>query len=71
MAVHECAHGIQNLCFTQADHERWSKFYEEAIQRELYPGSHLMADVNEYFAVMTTWYFEVTDELGEISDVLN
>ena len=26
-----------------------------------------MADVNEYFAVMTTWCFEVTDELGEIS----
>ena len=68
VAVHEFAHGIQNLCFTQADREQWNKFYEEAVQAELYPGSHMMADVNEYFAVMTTWYFEVTDELGEISD---
>ncbi|MCE2466143.1 MAG: hypothetical protein J4G01_08785, partial [Dehalococcoidia bacterium] len=68
VAVHEFAHGIQNLCFTEADHEQWNKFYEEAVQAELYPGSHLMADVNEYFAVMTTWYFEVTGELGEISD---
>ena len=68
VAVHEFAHGIQNLCFTQADHDQWNGFYEEAVQAELYPGSHMMANVNEYFAVMTTWYFEVTAELGEVSD---
>ena len=64
VTVHEFAHGIQNLCFTQQDREQWNKFYEEAVQAALYPGSHMMTDVNEYFAVMTTWYFEVTDELG-------
>ena len=68
VAVHEFAHGIQNLCFAQADHEQWVNFCEEAVQADLYSGSHMMTDVNEYFAVMTTWYFEVTDELGEISD---
>ncbi len=68
VAVHEFAHGIQNLCFTQGDHEQWNRFYEEGVQAELYPGSHMMVDVNEYFAVMATWYFAVTDELGEISD---
>ncbi len=68
VAVHEFAHGIQNLCFTQADHERWGSFYEEAVQADSYSGSHMMTNVDEYFAVMTTWYFEVTDELGEISD---
>ncbi len=68
VAVHEFAHGIENLCFTQADYEQWNGFYEEAEQAELYPGSHMMANLDEYFAVMTTWYFEVTDELGEISD---
>ena len=62
--VHEYAHSIQNLCFTPDDHEQWNGFYEEAVQSDLYPGSHMMVDVNEYFAVMTTWYFEVTDELG-------
>ena len=68
VAVHEFAHGIENLCFTQVDYEQWNGFYEEAEQAELYPGSHMMANLDEYFAVMTTWYFEVTDELGEISD---
>ena len=68
VAVHEFAHGIQNLCFTQEDHEQWNGFYEESVQAELYPGSHMMADVMEFFAVLTTGYFEVTDELGEDSD---
>ena len=68
--MHEFAHGIQNLCFTRANHEQWDRFYffKEAVQAKLYPGTHMMTDVNEYFAVMTTWYFEVTDELGEISE---
>ena len=65
VAVHEFAHGIQNLCFTQEDHEQWNGFYEEAVQEDLYPGSHMMTDVNEYFAVFSTGYFEVTDELGQ------
>ena len=65
VAVHEFAHGIQSLCFTQEDHEQWNGFYEEAVQEDLYPGSHMMTDVNEYFAVFSTGYFEVTDELGQ------
>lgn len=68
VAVHEFAHGIQNLCFTPEDHQEWNGFYEQAVQSDLYPGTHMMTDVNEFFAVLTTWYFEVTDELGEDSD---
>ena len=68
VAVHEFAHGIQNLCFTPEDHKEWNEFYAEAIAADLYPGTHMMADVHEFFAVFSTGYFEVTDELGLGSD---
>ena len=68
VAVHEFAHGIQNLCFTAEDHEEWNGFYGEAVRADLYPGTHMMYDANEFFAVFSTAYFEVTDELGQGSD---
>ena len=68
VAVHEFAHGIQNLCFTAEDHKEWNGFYTEALRAGLYPGTHMMADVHEFFAVFSTGYFEVTDELGQGSD---
>ena len=63
MAGHEYAHAVQNLCFTQEDHKQWNQFYEQALEASLNPGSHMMADVHEFFAVFSTAYFEVTDEL--------
>ena len=66
--MHELAHGIQNLCFTAEDHEEWNGFYGEAVRADLYPGTHMMYDANEFFAVFSTAYFEVTDELGHGSD---
>ncbi len=65
VAVHEFAHGIQNLCFTPGDHEKWKGLYEKALNAGLYPGTHMMADVYEFFAVLSTVYFGVTDELGQ------
>ena len=50
------------------DHEEWSALYAEALAADLYPGTHLMADVYEFFAVFSTAYFEVTDELGRGND---
>ena len=68
VAVHEIAHGIQNLCFRVEDHEEWERFYAEAVQAGVYPGTHMMANVMEFFAVFTTVYFEVTDELDPVND---
>ena len=65
MVAHEYAHAIQIICFTQDDHEQWDSFYEEALDAGLYPGTHMMADVKEFFAVLSTGYFEVTWELGD------
>ena len=67
VAVHEFAHSIQNLCLRQDDHDRWNGFYEEAVRDGIYPGTHMMANVQEFFAVLSTGYFEVTDELGRDS----
>ena len=64
VAVHEFAHGIQNICFTAADDIRWREFYVAALNANLYPGTHMMADVKEFFAAFSTGYFEVTYELG-------
>ena len=62
--VHEFAHGIQNLCFTQSDWQQWEGFYNSALRAGIFPGTHMMADVLEFFAVFSTAYFEVTDEIG-------
>ena len=64
VAVHEFAHGIQNICFTAADDIRWREFYVAALNANLYPGTHMMADVKEFFAAFSNGYFEVTYELG-------
>ena len=68
VAVHEFAHGIQNICFTQEDHDRWRGFYEDMLDAGLYAGTHMMADIYEFFAVFSTGYFEVTHELGPDSN---
>ena len=64
VAVHEFAHGIQNLCFTSEDWTEWTGFYNAAREANVFPGSHMMHDRMEFFAVLTTVYFEVTSELG-------
>lgn len=65
VTVHEFAHAIQNLCFTQDDHEKWLGFYAEALEANLYPGQHAMANVEEFFAVFSSSYFGATPELGD------
>ncbi len=64
VTVHEFAHSIQNLCFTAEDHREWDAFYDSALEENLYPGFYLMSNSEEFFAVFSTAYFEVTDELG-------
>ncbi|MCY4558760.1 MAG: hypothetical protein OXF79_20760 [Chloroflexi bacterium] len=61
--AHEFAHAIQNLCFNEQDHQTWDGLYAEALEEGIYPGTHMMANVMEFFAVVSTAYFEVTTEL--------
>ncbi|MDE2815680.1 MAG: hypothetical protein OXM03_06560 [Chloroflexota bacterium] len=64
VTVHEFAHSIQNLCFTEGDHSRWNAYYDYAVEANIFPGEYLMSNNREFFAVFTTAYFEVTGELG-------
>ena len=64
VATHEYAHAIQNICFTQEDWERWRKFYAEALNADLYPGTHTMQNDKEFFAAFTQMYFDVSAEAG-------
>ena len=68
VAVHVFAGGIQSICFTEADDEQWRRFYDDAVDAGLYPGTHMMANGEEFFAVFSTGYFEVTDAFGADSD---
>ncbi len=68
VAVHEFAHGIQNLCFTPENHEEWDGFYAEVVRADVYQGTYMMTNVMEFFAVFTAGYLEVTDELRPVSD---
>ena len=65
VTVHEFAHGIQNLCLTPEDDEKWEAFYADALEANVYPGTHMMHDVYEFFAVLSSAYFGVTDEVGD------
>ena len=65
VTIHEFAHSIQEICFTQGDHERWNRFYSEARQANAFPGAYAMVDTREFFAVLTTVYFGATTELGD------
>ena len=67
VTVHEFAHAIQNLCFTPEDVRTWDTFHSRALRAGFRPGSHAMHDVMEFFAVFSSAYFGVTDELGDRS----
>ena len=63
--VHEFAHAIDGLCFTEDDHNSWEDFYNEAVQADRFPGEYLMTTRYEFFAVYSASYFGVTDEVGD------
>ena len=64
VTIHEFAHAIQNLCFTQEDRETWNALYDAAIQANVFPGKYLRTNPDEFFAILSTAYFAATSELG-------
>ncbi len=64
VTIHEYAHAIMNLCFSQADRDLLDTLYAGAQRAGLFPGQHAMADIYEFFAVFSTVYFNATAELS-------
>ena len=58
VVVHEFAHAVQNLCFTEDEDREWQALYAEARQANLYPQQYLMTNSDEFFAVLSISYFE-------------
>lgn len=76
VTIHEFAHAIENLCLTHADRVRLSALYESVLATGRIEGTHASADVDEFFAVFSTVYFNATRELywltrdqAELADV--
>ena len=61
--IHEFAHAIHSGCFTPADHAQLDAFYDEAIQTGLWAGDYAVSNKWEFFAVVTTLYFNEDDTL--------
>lgn len=64
ITMHEFAHVVQEVCFTTEEQARWEDLYEEAMAEQLFPlDEYLMIRNGEFFAVLTTVYFNSSSEL--------
>ena len=63
VTIHEFAHAIENLCLTNPDRRRLNALYETVLGTGRIDGTHASADVDEFFAVFSTVYFNATREL--------
>ena len=61
---HEFAHGIMNLGFDDADHERWTQIFQNAVTANTFPGTFAMTNRDEYWAELTQSFFAVNNEIG-------
>ena len=61
--VHEFAHAIQDLCFSQDDHNEWNRFYRRAREAGLFPDAYGMTNEHEFFAEFSESYLERPGEI--------
>lgn len=65
VTMHEFAHAVQEVCFTTEEQARWEDLYEEAMAEVLFPlDEYLMSNNGEFFAGLTTIYFNSSRELN-------
>ena len=63
VVVHEFAHAVQNLCFSEDDHTEWNRFYWKVRRANLFYYAPGMTSPLEFFAEFSESYF---DRPGEI-----
>ncbi len=66
VAIHEYAHAIMNLCFNAAERAKNKELYTEAQRAGWFTGEYAMTNVDEFFAVFTTIYFDENSELSHL-----
>ena len=56
LTMHEFAHAVMNLCFTQEDYDEVANLYDEALQADVFPDSYAMTNEDEFFAETSLAY---------------
>ena len=65
VTIHEFAHAIHNLCFDSAEHLHIEALFDRAKRLGRFEDAYAMTNVEEFFAVFATLYFNATWELSE------
>jgi len=65
VTIHEFAHAIHNLCFDSAENLHIEALFDRAKRLGRFEDTYAMTDVEEFFAVFATLYFNATWELSE------
>lgn len=65
VTIHEFAHSIHNLCFDSAEHLHIEALFDRAKRLGRFEDAYAMTNVEEFFAVFATLYFNATWELSE------
>ena len=61
--IHEFAHSIQILCFSQDEHDEWDRFYRTVREAGLFPDAYGMTNSDEFFAEFTESFFDWPHEI--------
>ena len=59
VVLHEFAHAVQNLCFTEEEQRGWVSLYESTRDVDVLPGTYAITNNNEFFAEFSVSYFEL------------
>ena len=58
IVLHEFAHAVQNLCFTEDEQRRWGELYENAKESGAFSDAYGMTNDSEFFAEFSISFFE-------------
>ena len=59
VVLHEFAHSVQDLCFTEGEQRGWVSLYESTRDAGDLPGTYAITNDNEFFAEFSVSYFEL------------
>ncbi len=63
LAVHEVAHAVKNLGFSEEDKVNWLAIYQNARRNNIFRNTYLIKDADEYFAELSRFYFNVNKKV--------
>jgi hypothetical protein len=68
ITVHECAHMLHLIGFSEKIHQAITDRYEAAEEEGLWPECYALTNDHEFFAELTMWYFGTRGDYGRLPD---